>query len=628
MAPPRTSASQGARPAPWLWVALGVVCLGAIIGIAWLGGPPTPAAEGPLQDVPSGAEPTVDSAPETATELEPQLAVATAPAPAEPTVAEQAPGHDVSRRIDAETGRAPSTVRAGVVLDLRWTRGSHVPPKERSRRWLPRHELVVDADSFRAALEERRRWGNAAASKDETLVVEVVRGPDRGRSVRGSTRELVLTNLQPALSVVEVRTSGGEIVSRRTVDTSQRRLTRMAAQRSGSWPTLEVLDWEGDPVDGAFLAALDVRGDGRASEWRREGRELPMDLEPLFLLEVGGTGIARLTTTERIHSRTVGPIRLEQAAPLDVRLLAPDHEGQAVTVWVQNAGEPFAPRAHREELATVVGETPLRFDELSPGDVWIVAIAHRPYPAVGLVRRTLVAGLPDSVLVTLTPTRALEGRVHVRGVPAAGMAIELWCSRPLAVSAAYLGRPADVYENEVLPLFPPAYQRVTTDGEGRFLLADWPELDDEHWLEVLRPLADPITPEDAAWQDFAPFLAALGYAPATTPKLDPVLYALRVPKDRRVFDIDLAGPPPNVPKGALRLRLFGADAAAKVHVRCDGQAESEHKLEGNTLLLGPLARGTWTATVTVGGVVWLEPTEINLQGVFDLEVEAPDGSGG
>ncbi|MBI1382168.1 MAG: hypothetical protein GC161_13915 [Planctomycetaceae bacterium] len=511
-----------------------------------------------------------------------------------------------------------------VVLDLRWTQGSHVAPKERSRRWLPRGKLVVDADSFRAALDERRYFSNRRETKGVELVVQVIGGPDAGRSVRGTSKALILEHLHPALAVVEVRTAAGETVSRRTTLIGDLRPTEMEASENGSRAQLEIVDWAGDPLDDLAWAQLQVRGDGRGPDWGSAPGELPRELESPFLLEVRGKGIARATSTESISSEVVGPIRLEQAAELDVQLHAPEHEGKPATVWVQNAGDDFAPRAHRTQLEATVGETPVSFEELSPGDAWILAIAHRPYPAVGLVRRHLVGGIRDSVVVPLTPTRMLEGRVHARGAPAAGMKVELWCSRPLDVSSAFLGRPRDAYQYEVLPLYPPAFQSVTTDAEGRFTFADWPELDDEHWLEVLRPEGR----REKAEEEASPLLAMLGYTAASSPTSDPVIYALRVPENRGVFDIDLAGPPPNVPKGALRLRLRGVDAEATVHVRCDGQAESDHELEGNTLLFGPLARGTWTATVTVGGVVWLEPTEINLQGVFDLEVAAPGGAGG
>lgn len=618
MAPPRTSASQGARPAPWLWVALGVVCLGAILGLVWLGGLDEP----PQQEEPSVRETPVrlDPPTEAAAEVQAPAIALEVPTPSEfPT-----------RRADGAQPIPTPADPSKVVLDLRWTQGSHVEPKQRSTRRLPRGVLVVDGDSFRFVALRRSAGGGLEPPKSPQLVVEVVGGPDAGRLVRGAAPALKLEHLHSALALIEVRDARGQVLSRRSVEIGDSRPTVIEARepkgtgRLGG-PLLRVEDADGEPFDFPTMAGFTVHGDGRRGDWRVSGSYLPEDLESVFLLEVRGEGIARRTSTETVSSDgIVGRVRLDPAAELEVVLHASDHKGQPATVWVQNAGEALQPGAHRTQLATSVGDTPTVFEELSAGDVWVLAIAQRPYPAVGLVRHTLVAGVRDTVHVSLTPTRAIEGIVHTRGVPASGVDVELWCSRPLQVSAAYLGRPREAYDEEILPLYPPAYQRVTTDREGRFVLADWPELDDEHWLEVLRPERE----EEAAEAELTPLLAALGYTPTSSPALSRVLYALRVPENRRVFDIDLAGPPPNVPKGALRLRLHGADSNAKVHVRCDGQSESEHELEGDTLLLGPLARGTWTATVTVGGVVWLEPTEINLQGVFDLEVAAPGGAGG
>jgi len=86
--------------------------------------------------------------------------------------------------------------------------------------------------------------------------------------------------------------------------------------------------------------------------------------------------------------------------------------------------------------------------------------------------------------VVLAPARRVEGRVVSRGGPVAGAYVDYWSDKPLATIAAFLGFPETAFSTDVLSLLPPGWQRTQTDSTGRFAFADWPDIENTHWIEV------------------------------------------------------------------------------------------------------------------------------------------------
>lgn len=593
---------------PWksgALLGLGILLVGAVLAVL-LWQPERPAAEPtlPLERIVEPSFPGLDPAAADLIEPAPETPVSSVEVSASPQAEVQ------------PTEAAEVTATAALQVRLTWVPDSEGPLPPGGGRPLPSASVDVDLPSFRALVEflelspaglglppvagdpgrfrgRVRLTGVEPRDSGERASLTVVAGPDEGRRVvlgedGASADELALGSLHPAVQVFELAL-GETVLARRSLTLVPEQTATLVGPDMRFDEALIVVprDESGDELHPAeFLTALPTL-DGRPG--------IPVDAGLLFVGVYPADALLEANLRRQVPFRSVVPtgeegqldLVLERADTLRLRSVLAETTPRSADFWLLPADPLAAKSWPYQRKSEVLSESGTTFFGLARKDAVAFVRQSGLVPRHAIVRAP--AGGVEELQFELLPSAKITGHVHRRGTPVAGAVVQYHARNPLAATAALLDWPADAHQRAALPLLPPSFDRTATDGKGEFALADWPRQDSDHWLELVHPLLS-------------------------------VPHVINLPKSGRHFEIDLAGPPPQAPVGALVLTFPEALLGSVVEVRRDGAPHAEESLADAELRIGPMALGRWRLHVEHEGRVLVDDQPLELKGLLRVEV--------
>ena len=374
-----------------------------------------------------------------------------------------------------------------------------------------------------------------------------------------------------------------------------------------------------------------VFGDG---EEPLEGAEVELDGQRTttnaagqfsFTAVAGGTDVVLVLRKEGFASlqarigvaagRTLPPdhyrFRLERGASLELVLPMPaGAPGPAMVVLTPATSQGVSTSAASQVRTRyawsrlgpyeVVPGASLVLHDLPPTRV-AVRVYHRgaqakPPQAVAFLR----PGHVERVEIRLDPAPRVTGRVvDARGLAVPGAEVVLEAPDRVAAGAAHLSdQPGiGVFEAELYPSLPPAFQRTTADGDGRFVLT--------------------------AWEETAP----ARYLSATSP--DGSLHGARVLQSGEQ-EVELRLSARELGQARLEIDFPGRFQGLPVRVSVNGELRPEVILAPRrSLSLDELARGRWRVSARWNGEPLLPGDglrELDLEDTGYLEIPLPAGA--
>lgn len=318
------------------------------------------------------------------------------------------------------------------------------------------------------------------------VTVEFMAGLNKGRVlVSDSGGSFGAIDLYPGLAIVEVH-GPGILGSRREIWLRQRQ-ERVLNIGYGMPASIRgrVFSAEDEPIEGA-----EVSIDGQVSWTNAEG---------IFALDRVASGAALVEITAPGYAAHREVLNVTVGHSLDVdRVSYTLHKGSTLELSVTGLGREQGP-AHVVLLpANEQEQRTFPWYDLNPVEVWpgqSVRLVNLPAQHVyvrtfargAVTERTLSQvrmreGRTSSLEVRMAQAESLSGVVMLNGEPALGAEVILEAPDRVDATARFLRKPTTYLERDIVPPLPPAVQRVTTDGTGRFELSAWESSAERRYL--------------------------------------------------------------------------------------------------------------------------------------------------
>jgi len=445
-----------------------------------------------------------------------------------------------------------------------------------------------------------RLAGSVHGTNAEPLAAEIefVAGPNAGRRLTaGRDGTFGANDLYPGLSIVRVRAPGTP-GSLREVLFRRERVTQMnlGYGRLGSVHGA-VVDPVGDPIAEALVTVdgQEVRTDEKGEysfPGVAAGETFLVVERPGFAAQMQKLTVIGGQATER--ARLVCTLR--PAARLEVTIedrINVDSEADLFVLPQSLDAERNFPWYKVNPVRVFPGGTKVIED--LPAKAVILRLFHAGAAANPPTRSaTLREKETTRVDLHLVPAPVVTGVVRESGRPAVGAEVVLEAPQRSLAMLSVLGQSNYLdLEREVLPDFPPAVQRVKTNGQGEFVLNSGEGVSKERYLH-----ATSRDGKSTAWK--------LLRGGETNVEL-----AL----ERSHGDAEFI------------LRMDGRTQGLPVEVKVDGAPREPFVLApGRDLHVAGLAPGTWKATVTWNAEPILEEMLVDIRQEATIPVRLPEGA--
>jgi len=443
--------------------------------------------------------------------------------------------------------------------------------------------------------------------------VVFIAGPNQGRELEATAEGgFGATDLRPGLNIVRVVSPGqrGALRQVRLRPNVKTDLNVNFFRPTSVWVTVH--DDQGQPLEGA-----EVRMDGQSARTDVDGHAYLPAVTPGrdIVVEVSKEGFATyggLIGLSLGHPVPQGKIqyRLAKACRLDVSisssvggrgdalvLVMPDNPLAAVDGQRGLGGYPISAKDypwHRINPKRLSPGGRLTYGDLPPRRV-AVRVFHEGAeadPAVSIVH--LRPDRNEQVDVEMKETERVLGRVTIDGEPAADARVVLEAPDRTAATLQYFSEAPYFLEAVALPALPVAYQEVTTDASGEFVLSSWTKYARARYLHA--------TSADGRWFGGR---------------------VVRAGADRVELELE----PIEAGRGTLEIAFPNRFQALPVELRINGRPETQTVLPASqALMLEDVTEGTWTLEARWNGQRILAPRTFELAGETRQVVELPEGA--